>query len=296
MNDRIDWQSIVTFEAVARLGTFTLAAEELNVLQPSVSRRIARLEAELGTHLFFRTRPRVTLTGAGENLLHASQGVIAQMSEALAAIKHRPIESPLVVNTTIGFASNFLLSRLNEFSLLYPDYNIEIISRDVNDEYVAEDADLVTMFGRESEIPGFTPKLIRQEEMIAVADPRYLHKHQETGKSPQHHRFLHLVSGGYANDWSIFLEGRGFETPEPNTNQNFTSYMVYLHAALNSQGVMLGQRFMLQEYLDSGALEQVFPWSKTTDRGYFICLTHRGIRHEPAKRLAEWLAGSEKTP
>jgi len=295
MNDRIDWQSIVTFEAVARLGTFTLAAEELNVLQPSVSRRIARLEAELGTHLFFRTRPRVTLTGAGENLLRASQGVIAQMSEALAAIKHRPIESPLVVNTTIGFASNFLLSRLNEFSLLYPDYNIEIISRDVNDEYVAEDADLVTMFGRESEIPGFTPKLIRQEEMIAVADPRYLHKHQETGKGPQYHRLLHLVSGGYANDWNIFLEDRGIEIPESSTNQNFTSYMVYLHAALNSQGVMLGQRFMLQEYLNSGALEQVFPWSKTTDRGYFICLTHRGIRHEPAQRLAEWLAGSEKT-
>ena len=80
----IDWQAIATFEAVTRLGTFTLAANELKLLQPSVSRRIAKLEGELGVHLMLRTRPRVTLTHDGEALLQASQSTIKRMSEALA--------------------------------------------------------------------------------------------------------------------------------------------------------------------------------------------------------------------
>lgn len=293
MNNEIDWQSIVTFEAVARLGTFTLAAEELNILQPSVSRRIAGLEAELGVHLFFRTRPRVTLTNAGENLLTVSQDVIRQMSEGLAMIKHRADDSPVVFNTTIGFASSFLLPRLNEFSVCHPKLNIEIISRDVNDEYDASNADLITVFGRAEQVPGVRSRLIHREEMIAVAAPIYLRR---TGSNSSEHQLLHLVSGGYEDDWRIFFAGKERDVPEARSSQKFTSYMVYLHAALNGQGVALGQRFMLKEYLNSGTLVQVFPWSTVTERGYFVSLTSKGVQHEPARLFADWLVGLANQP
>ncbi|MFT5506299.1 MAG: LysR family glycine cleavage system transcriptional activator [Gammaproteobacteria bacterium] len=289
--NNIDWQAVATFEAVARLGTFTLAADELKVLQPSVSRRIAKLENELGVHLMRRTRPRVTLTYAGETLLKTSQSTIHQMSETLAAIKQRPRQSPLIINTTIGFASNFLLPRLNTFNNLYPDVSIELISRDVNDGYEMENFDLITVFGTADKIPGVSSQLICQEKMIAVASPAYRQQHQQSFGEPDSHRLLHLVSGNYADDWSIYFAGTDYQVPAPSTNQKFTSYMVYLHAALNGQGIALGPQFMLQQYLDSGELVKANSRSVSTHRGYYACLTRRGARHQPAVNFANWLVG-----
>jgi LysR family glycine cleavage system transcriptional activator len=289
--NNIDWQAVATFEAVARLGTFTLAADELKVLQPSVSRRIAKLENELGVHLMRRTRPRVTLTYAGETLLKTSQSTIHQMSETLAAIKQRPRQSPLIINTTIGFASNFLLPRLNTFNNLYPDVSIELISRDVNDGYEMENVDLITVFGTADKIPGVSSQLICQEKMIAVASPAYRQQHQQSFGEPDSHRLLHLVSGNYADDWSIYFAGTDYQVPAPSTNQKFTSYMVYLHAALNGQGIALGPQFMLQQYLDSGELVKANSRSVSTHRGYYACLTRRGARHQPAVNFANWLVG-----
>lgn len=289
--NNINWHAIATFEAVARLGTFTMAADEMKVLQPSVSRRIAKLENELGVHLMRRTRPRVTLTHAGETLLKASQCTTRQMSETLAAIKQRPRQSPLVINTTIGFASSFLLPRLNAFNSLYPDVNIELISRDVNDAYEMENVDLITVFGTADKVPGVSSQLICQEKMIAVASPAYMQQHQQSFGEPDSHRLLHLVSGNYGDDWNIYFEGTDYQVPAPSTNQNFTSYMVYLHAALNGQGTVLGPQFMLQQYLDSGELVKVDARFVNTQRGYHVSLTRRGARHQPAVDFANWLAG-----
>lgn len=69
-----------SFEAVARLASFTRAAEELFVAQPSLSRQIAALEAELGAELLRRAPSGVTLTAAGEVLLPTARRMLADAS------------------------------------------------------------------------------------------------------------------------------------------------------------------------------------------------------------------------
>lgn len=66
-----------SFEAVARLSSFTRAAEELFLAQPSLSRQIGALEAELGAALFRRAPSGVTLTAAGEVLLPVTRRMLA---------------------------------------------------------------------------------------------------------------------------------------------------------------------------------------------------------------------------
>ena len=68
-----------TFEAVARLLSFSAAAEELSLTQPAVSRQIKGLEEELGAPLFLRATRRVELTGAGQTLLRAVDPALASM-------------------------------------------------------------------------------------------------------------------------------------------------------------------------------------------------------------------------
>lgn len=71
-----------SFEAVARLGGFTRAAEALFLAQPSLSRQIAALEAELGTALFRRAPAGVTLTAAGEVLLPVARRMLGDARTA----------------------------------------------------------------------------------------------------------------------------------------------------------------------------------------------------------------------
>jgi DNA-binding transcriptional LysR family regulator len=72
------------FEAVARVGHFTKAAEELFMAQPSLSRQIAGLEADLGQELFDRGRNGATLTHAGEVLLPIARRMLADAETARA--------------------------------------------------------------------------------------------------------------------------------------------------------------------------------------------------------------------
>ncbi|ROR66927.1 LysR family transcriptional regulator [Agrococcus jenensis] len=75
-------EQLRSFEAVARIGSFTRAAEELFLAQPSLSRQIAALEDEAGTPLLHRAPAGVTLTPAGEVLLPIARRMLADASAA----------------------------------------------------------------------------------------------------------------------------------------------------------------------------------------------------------------------
>ena len=70
-------EQLTGFVEVARLGSFTRAAEELHLAQPSLSRQIAALEQDLGSELFHRSRGGNTLTPAGELLLPLARRMLA---------------------------------------------------------------------------------------------------------------------------------------------------------------------------------------------------------------------------
>ena len=80
----MELRQLAYFDAVARHGSFTKAAQRLHVAQPAVSAQIRRLEAELGTTLLERTTRRVALTHAGELFLARARHVLAELDAARA--------------------------------------------------------------------------------------------------------------------------------------------------------------------------------------------------------------------
>src|SRR6266700_6181921 len=78
----MELRQLVYFEAVARHGGFSRAAEQLRIAQPAVSAQVRRLEAELGTPLLERTTRRVALTYAGELFLTRTRAVLGQLEAA----------------------------------------------------------------------------------------------------------------------------------------------------------------------------------------------------------------------
>ena len=288
-----DWRLLNAFEAVARLGSFSRAAAELNVLQPAVSRRLAQLEDELGVLLIRRTRPVATLTPEGQTLFAAVSTGISQINSAMARVSRRPDNGPLVINTTIGFASCFLLRRLNQFHDMYPEIMIELISRDLNDGFREEGCDIITVFNAPDRLPGVEQHCIFAEEMIAVCSPGYRRSNPVVGDDFSGHRLLHLSVGIHGEDWINFTEGTGNGIATPTPADRFTSFMVYLQAAMNGDGIAIGWTHLLQDHLDGGQLVLASERRVKTERGYFCCITRQGKKREATRKFSRWLTSSD---
>lgn len=119
------------FARVAREGTFTRAAEMLNLSQPAVSMRIAQLEAELGTDLFERRGRRLTLTPAGETFLPYAERLLAVLSDGLQAVKNvrQGKTGEVRIAAPAPFVLTFLVDVLDSFRRQYPTVDILIRER-----------------------------------------------------------------------------------------------------------------------------------------------------------------------
>lgn len=288
---RADWKLLMAFEAVARHGSFSRAATELNVQQPAMSRRVASLEAAVGVQLLHRTRPALSLTPEGEILHRAVSGSLVQVHAAMDQIVKHPDQNTLIVNTTIGFASCFLMRRMHAFREAYPDIMVELVSRDQSYGYQEKAADIIILFAHPSNLPGTSQKLIFGEEMIAVCAPGYQSVPSEGTKELVTHRLLHLTQGIHANDWDMFLGDEAGNQSAPNSSERFTSFIIYLQAVLNGDGIALGWENLLEDHLSAGTLVRASPHTFRSDRGYFCCLTTRAQENRAAQKFLDWIAG-----
>ena len=124
----MDWDKIRVFHTVAEAGSFTHAAEVLNLSQSAVSRQILRLEESLHVALFHRHARGLKLTEQGELLLRTARDVMAKLAMVEARVtenRERP-EGPLKITTTVAFGSVWLTSRIKEFISLYPNVEVSL--------------------------------------------------------------------------------------------------------------------------------------------------------------------------
>lgn len=291
-----NWSLLVAFEAVARTGGFSRAATELNVLQPAVSRRVAQLEAELGVQLVVRSRPNTALTPSGELLFTAVSESFQRVSAAVTEIKGGATARALVINTTIGFANCFLMKRLSGFRAAHADCAVELVSRDLNDGYQESASDVVFVFDSPSRLPGVEQAMVFREEMVAVCAPGYRAGPPLSVAALAAERLLHLTPGVHGKDWTRFFAGSGATPPPPGMAERYNSFMVYLQAALNGEGVALGWRTLMDDYFASGQLVVACERRLSTERGYFACLTAKGAERPEARSFIAWAGSLGEAP
>ncbi len=183
--DKLD--SMQAFVAVARAGGFSAAARELGLPTPTVSRRVAELEAALGARLFERTTRQVALTAAAQPYFVACQRLLDDLREADAAIagEHSTPKGELCVTAPVGFGRQHLQPVALDFLREYPevDLKLQLVDRVVNllDEHV----DLAV---RISALPdsNLVARTLGEIRMVILAAPAYLERHG----TPRHPREL----------------------------------------------------------------------------------------------------------
>lgn len=126
----MELRQLVYFEAVARCGGFTRAAEDLRIAQPAVSAQVKRLEAELGVPLLTRTTRRVTLTAAGELFLNRVRRVLGEISSARAELDELAtlLRGQVTIGATAVLGDADLPGALASFHAHYPGVGLTLRS------------------------------------------------------------------------------------------------------------------------------------------------------------------------
>lgn len=125
----MDWDKLRVFHAAAQHGSFTRAADALDMSQSAVSRQVGAIEHDLNTPLFHRHARGLMLTEQGEMLYRAASEMLLKLDDVRAQLQESR-EKPsgtLRVTTTVGLGSTWLTDRLHRFVELYPDISLQLI-------------------------------------------------------------------------------------------------------------------------------------------------------------------------
>jgi LysR family transcriptional regulator, glycine cleavage system transcriptional activator len=294
--------SLRAFEAVARLSSFSAAADELYLTQPAISRQIKALEGELGAPLFLRGTRKVELTGAGVQLLRAALPLLQRLDTTVRQIRSARGRRHVSVATFASLASLWILPRLPAFERVHPDIDIRISASDVMSDLDDPEIDLVLRYCHPDDAPAGAALLFG--ELITPTVSKALADQSARGHAPPlevpadlaQHTLLeeddHRPSADYLS-WRGWLRENGAPRLEPLRWLYLNFSYQQVQAALAGGGVALGRLALIGDSLARGELIEPFgPAHRLASPFAYWMIdlaSPRGARPE-VSAFAQWLA------
>jgi LysR family transcriptional regulator, glycine cleavage system transcriptional activator len=283
---------LVSFEAVARRGSITAAAAERFITQSAMSRQVQALEAALGTPLFQRRHRALVLTAAGQRLLLATSAALAQLGDAVAAIRAPAARAQLALTTTPSFAALWLIPRLASFTRDHPGMDVRLDASFERRDLVRDGFDLAVRYGPVAQADG---ERLFGEVLVPVCSPALLRRKPHPLATPAdlvHHTLLQVSAspgGSMPLEWEPWLRQLGQPQLQPQAQLTFNNYNEAVAAAVAGQGVTLGRRPLIDALLKKHQL--VVPFGEATDtaRAYFLLLAPAMAQRPDVQALAAWL-------
>lgn len=251
-----------TFEAVARQGGFTRAAEELAITQSAVSHQVHALEEFLGTSLFHRQKPGIKLTADGRTLLEDVRSGLDLILRASDRIRGRRQVGVLTVAAPAAFASWWLVPRLGRFASRHPQIEIRIATMDYREpRFECDGIDAAIVMRPAGYLPPKNELPLLRERIFPVCSPKLLAGKASLRKPADilGHTLIEEDSDPDSPlNWAFWLERFGAVEDRPTMRLRFTHFGVALSAAIDGLGIALGRSPMVDAELSSGRLVQPF--------------------------------------
>lgn len=284
--------SISAFESVARLGSFTAAADELNLGQSAVSKQIKTLEEQTNIPLFIRHARGVELTNAGKELLNAVQPALHQLSSGIEHVRQRHDADTVTVIATHAVAHYWLFSRVIAFNRVHPEITVSIRSDNAIDASKVTEHDFGILYG-EGRWPYLDAESLFVESVYPVCHPDLSLKEPREPEDLVRLPLIELDSTEWdCIGWEDWFRSFGVDYQPAKNSLTFNQVTLAYEAARQGLGVALGWHFMVKEDIRSETLKRV--GSFVFESGKQDYLVHRA--HVPLKPSAlvfrDWLLAS----
>ncbi|MEL7980897.1 LysR substrate-binding domain-containing protein [Vreelandella titanicae] len=245
-------EHIVAFVRVAELGSYTRAAEALDISRTRVSRQVMALEETLGARLIQRTTRRLHLTEAGERYLVRAQGILQALDEAAAEVGQgtSDVRGRLRVNGPMSFGTRYLAPLVAQFMHTHPALEVRLDLNDRRVDLLEEGYDVAIRIGSLPDSSLVARRLTRCR-LLFCASPEYLANHGEPDsvQALAKHHCLRYRSGQQSADWKIATQSLTVNGPLESNNGD-----VLTHAAEAGLGIAQQPSFLVTESIASGHL------------------------------------------
>jgi DNA-binding transcriptional LysR family regulator len=244
--------SLFTFEAAARCGNFSRAADELNVTPAAVSRMISRLEQHLDMALFMRGSGGVGLSESGRILFDAIARGFSGIEDALREIEERRVGVQTVsLSVSTGFTTHWMMPRMAEFKKQFPaiDLRFQLVMGAVSGP--VDDVDLGMRFVHGAD-DRHEAAYIMPEILVPICSPDYRESHGSGKRGVERMPDTTINLSDAQPNWSSLFSPAN-ESDAINS-MIFSDYAIVVQAALLGQGVALGWLNVVAHWLRTSAL------------------------------------------
>lgn len=276
--------ALQAFEATARLGSFSRAAEELALTHSAVYRQVAGLEERLGVALFTRVRRRVMLTDAGAEYAARVRHHLDQLEkDTLGLMSRAGVGRNLHLAVLPTLAMTWLLPRLSRFQRQRPDIFVSLSVRTLPFQFTDEPFD-AAIYHAERMWPGTRGiKLFDERELLPVCAPALLEARQ--GMEDPLSDMLHLHTTSRPDAWRRWYVSQGRDyLPTMNAGPRYELFTMSLAAVKEGMGVALVPRFLVDAALRAGEVVVPVDAGLEVEEAYFFSYP---TANEPSEALRD---------
>lgn len=288
MRDIPPLNALRVFESVARLKSFSKAAEELHVSQSAVSRQISLLETYLEVQFFHRDRAGIRLTEVGQQYFDGIRPAFERIIIATRGLTAQVDDEPLRIRVYSTFAARWLMHRLPKMQKEHPDLRIRITTAVAPVDFGAEKVDASIQLGR-GDWDGLDSQFLFSDEMRPVCKPKLI-AGMPTGRKPEDvlkHRLIH--SYYRKQDWPEWMASAGLEYSIEEDPFMLPSSLLAYQAAQDGLGIAMAQTRMVEQELRAGTLVYFCEHTLTRDLGYYLVTQPDSPRESKLTLFRQWL-------
>jgi DNA-binding transcriptional LysR family regulator len=290
--DRI--QGIRLFVRVVDLGSFSKAATDMGIGQPSATKLVAQLEAQLGARLLHRSTHGVTPTEIG--LLYYDKCKLithhVEEAESVAALMQSQLQGGLRISTSVAFGRHVLVPLVLRFMKLNPKLQVELSFEDRHVDLVAQGVDVAIRMGRLADST-LGARFLGINPWVVVASPRYLAQRgvpRQPADLAAHDALVYSTVQGDARWLFTGADGRLHPTAVRGTLRS-NNLSALLSAARGDMGLAALPCYVANEAVQAGDVQPVLTdWSLPSQEIHAVYPSPRLV---PAKvsGFIEWLQG-----
>ncbi len=284
-------RALQTFEAAARLASFSAAAAELNLTQGAVSHQIGELEKVLDCKLFDRRGRTVELNATGETYLKFVRDALQALRLGGQAVD--PVDATtktLTVSVSPNFAGKWLVPRLGEFLTTQPDIDLRISASMRHIDFATDDVDVAVRHGT-GDWPDLNVTRLSDEWIFPVISPMLLANNQIN--EPQDLMAFTLLHDQDPDKWQQWFEQ--FELNVSDEGPVFDQTAYAIDAAVAGQGIALARSQLVTLDLASKRLIAPLQHRNRAPFSYWIVWPRSSPKEDRIRRFSNWLLDAAKT-
>ena len=256
------------FEAVVRTKSFTDAANELNITQASVSKKVLALEVELNCQLINRNSRKLSVTDDGNIYYKQCKSSLADIDniEYILRSNQNSDKGSVKITAPIPFSSRVLVPLFPGFYKKHPDIKIEMILSDTQEDLISDSFDIAIRASRNFDDSSLIALSLCNNPLQLVASSEYVKKHGSpiTIKDLEQHNFINYTLLKPAKKL-ILTKDKKIQNIHVSGNLSSNNGDAILAGVINGIGIAELPIWMVNEHIDNGTLVRVMPDYSSTD-------------------------------